>query len=208
MAGIALLLAGLTPALPEAAYAMAHAQDTVDSRGADALVLSAVGLVAWSVWAWGVLGLALTAASALPGVVGGAARRLVGVLLPAGARRGAALALGLGLGFAAPALADVGSAAGGPVLVTAASAAVPDWPTGEGDAVPDWPAERPADSHVVVRGDCLWDIAARRLSASGSPVTDAAIAAQVHAWWSANADVIGSNPDLILPGQVLRAPRV
>jgi hypothetical protein len=208
MTGIALLLAALTPALPAAAHALAHAQDTVDSRGADALVLSAVGLVAWSVWVWGVLGLVLTAASALPGVVGGAARRLVGVLLPAGARRGAALALGLGLGIAAPALAHGGSAAGGPPLaVVAASAVVPDWPADDGEAIPDWPAEQPADAHVVVRGDCLWDIAERRLAGSGTPVTDAAIAAQVHAWWTANADVIGPDPDLILPGQVLRAPR-
>lgn len=208
MAGIALLLAGLTPSLPDATHALAQPQDTVDSQGADALVLSAVGLVAWSVWTWGVVGLALTAASALPGVVGGAARRLVGVLLPAGARRGAALALGLGLGIAAPALVHLGPAAGGPALAVAAeSAVVPDWPADEGDTVPDWPAEQPADSHVVVRGDCLWDIAARRLSASGAPVTDAAVAARVHAWWTANADVIGPNPDLILPGQVLRAPR-
>lgn len=206
MTGIALVLVGLTPALPEAARALAHAQATVDSRGADALVLSAAGLVAWSVWAWGVLGLALTAASALPGVLGSVAHGVVGVVLPAGARRSAALALGVGLGIAAPALLGVGSSATGPPLTAAAGTAVPDWPV-DGGAVPDWPTQQPADSHVVVRGDCLWDIAAGRLGASGAPVTDAAIAASVHAWWSANTDVIGSDPDLIFPGQVLRAPQ-
>jgi nucleoid-associated protein YgaU len=60
---------------------------------------------------------------------------------------------------------------------------------------------------VVVRGDCLWDIAAGRLAASGSRPTDAEIATAVQAWWSVNADVIGPDPDLILPGQVLRAPQ-
>jgi nucleoid-associated protein YgaU len=100
------------------------------------------------------------------------------------------------------------------------TAAVPDWPEAPGalpdlpasaapEPVPDWPTTAPATApHVVVRGDCLWDIAALRLSTSGSPVTDAAIAAEVHAWWTANVGVIGSNPDLILPGQVLRAPLV
>jgi hypothetical protein len=28
----------------------------------------------------------------------------------------------------------------------------------------------------------------------------------VHAWWVANAGVIGPDPDLLLPGQVLRPP--
>jgi hypothetical protein len=209
MAGIALLLASLTPGLPAAVDALSHAQDTVDNRGADALLLPAIGLVAWLVWAWGALGLALTAFSAVPGVVGGAAGRMIRVLLPAGARRSAALALGVGLAVGAPVLVDVPAGTERPVLAVAvAAAAVPDWPLDDnGGDVPDWPAEQPADSHVVVRGDCLWTIAAHRLTASGAPVTDAQIAQAVQGWWSANADVIGPNPDLILPGQVLRAPQ-
>jgi hypothetical protein len=197
MAGIALLLASLTPGLPTAVDALSHAQDTVDSRGADALLLPAVGFLAWLVWAWGALGLALTALAAVPGVVGGAAGRVIHVLLPAGARRGAALALGVGLAIGAPVLVAVPAGTDHPVLAVAAAST----------AVPDWPAEQPADSHVVVRGDCLWTIAAQRLSTSGAPVTDAEIAQAVQSWWSANADVIGPNPDLILPGQVLRAPQ-
>lgn len=197
MSAIAVVLASLTPALPAAVAALVQAQDTVDSRGADTLLLAAVGLGAWFVWAWGALGLALTAAAAVPGVVGGPARLLVRVLLPAGARRGAALALGVGLGLAAPVLVDVPAGAERPVLAVAASPV----------AVPDWPAERPAGSHLVVRGDCLWTIAAERLATSGAPVTDTEIAQAVRAWWSANVDVIGPNPDLILPGQVLDAPQ-
>jgi nucleoid-associated protein YgaU len=83
--------------------------------------------------------------------------------------------------------------------------AVPDWPTEEA-AVPDWPVESPAPSHVVVRGDCLWDIADARLAAAEPAPTDGAIAAAVQTWWSANSEVIGPDPDLILPGQVLRPP--
>ena len=57
---------------------------------------------------------------------------------------------------------------------------------------------------VVVRaGDSLWSIAAREL---GPTATPEAITARWHAWYAANRHVIGSNPDLILPGQVLRTP--
>ena len=198
MAVVALALAALTPDLTRRPRRWRHAQRTVDTRGADALLVSAAGLVAWVIWAWGALGLALTAVSALPGAVGGAAGRLLRVLLPAGARRSAALALGIGLGIAAPVL--VSSPVVGTDYLTVAVATTPG-------AVPDWPAEQPADSYVVVRGDCLWDIAAARLGAAGSPVTNAATATAVQAWWSANAQVIGPNPDLILPGQVLRSPQ-
>lgn len=207
MAVVALLLAVLTPGLRETADGLLHAQRTVDREGADALLLSAAGLAAWAVWAWGVLGLALTAASVIPGVVGRTAGGLLRVLLPAGARRSAALALGLGLGIAAPVV--VGGPADGlrmDLAVATASGTVPDWPSADGDDVPDWPSAESAGSHVVVRGDCLWDIAGGRLVGSGTPPTDTEIAAAVQAWWSANEQVIGPDPDLILPGQVLRAP--
>jgi nucleoid-associated protein YgaU len=142
-------------------------------------------------------------------MVGAAAGLLVRVALPAGARRGAALALGIGLGVAAPVLLATPPGAARPVLAAAVSpaapATVPDWP-GAGRGVPDWPAEQAPGSHVVVRGDCLWDIAANRLRAAGSAPTDAEIAVAVQAWWSVNADVIGPDRDLILPGQVLRPP--
>ncbi len=206
MAGAAVLLASLTPPLRDLADALTHPQRTVDTAGADALLLSAAALAAWLVWTWGALGLALTAISAAPGFVGGAAGLLVRVVLPAGARRSAALALGLGLGVVAPVL--LGAPVGGdrPVLAAAVTpAGVPDWPAADG-GVPDWPAEPPAGSHVVVRGDCLWDIAADRLRATGQAATAEQVAAAVQVWWSANADVIGPDPDLILPGQVLRPP--
>jgi hypothetical protein len=32
------------------------------------------------------------------------------------------------------------------------------------------------------------------------------VAAATHAWWQANVDVIGPDPDRLLPGQVLVPP--
>jgi nucleoid-associated protein YgaU len=206
MAAVALFLSRLTPAPAELAAALGAPQHTVDTAGADVLLLAAAGLAAWCVWAWGALGLALTAVSAAPGAAGVAARVLLRAVLPAGARRGAALALGigLGLGVASPALA--GPPAGSPSGPAVTDrAAVPDWPAVAG-AVPDWPGTEAPAPHVVVAGDCLWDIAAGALRQSGPPPHPTDVATAVQAWWSANADVIGPDPDLILPGQVLQPP--
>ncbi|HZB19411.1 MAG TPA: hypothetical protein VE463_06190 [Blastococcus sp.] len=220
---IAALLATVTPSFIEMADALAAAQRTVDTAGPDALVVAAAGLLAWLVWAWGCLGLVLTAASALPGLIGGLARLGVQVVLPAGARRGAAVLLGLGLGVVAPLAGIATTALSVPAAAAAPAGGVPDWPAGpaatatpapsspasDGAGVPDWPdVPAPADgSHVVVRGDCLWHIAeARLLERPGTPMADGDIARAVHAWWAANADVIGPDPDRLLPGQVLRPP--
>jgi hypothetical protein len=223
MAAIAVALAALTPPFPAMAGALATAQRTVDTQGADVLIASTAGLLAWAVWTWGALGLTLTAASALPGIAGAAARLALQVALPAGARRSAAVLLGLGLGVAAPLLASAV-----PQLTSSASAAapaaagVPDWPApapaSDPTPVPDWPtgpetttgspSEAPAaGERVVLRGDCLWHIAADSLLGRlGRLPSESEIAADVHAWWSANADVIGPDPDLLIPGQVLRSP--
>ncbi len=215
MGMIAAALAVLTPSVPEMADAVLAAQRTADTVGAETLLVAAAGLLAWGAWGWGALGLLLTVASALPGTLGSAADLLVRVLLPSGARRGAALALGLGLAIAGP-------GAGATLLVVTASTAaaapaaapVPDWPITNTDStaaeLPDWPdAQIPptADSHVVVRGDCLWDIAGAQLAGRlGRSPTGAEIARTTHAWWTANAEVIGPDPDVLLPGQVLRPP--
>jgi len=216
MAGIANVLVALTPGLPAMTGAVTAAQRTVDTQGPDVLIASAAGLLAWAVWAWGAVGLGLTAAAAVPGAVGGAARVLLHVALPTGARRSAALLLGIELGITAP-LATSAL----PVLAPTASAAapvqeVPDWPAPASAAapVPDWPAAAvPAtaspvqEPRMVVPGDCLWHIAADSLLGQlGRLATDAEVAAAVDAWWHANADVIGPDPDRLLPGQALRAP--
>lgn len=65
-------------------------------------------------------------------------------------------------------------------------------------------AEAQASGTVVVRpGDSLWTIAAERL---GPAATPADVAAAWPAWYEANRDVIGSDPDVIVAGQVLVAP--
>ena len=56
---------------------------------------------------------------------------------------------------------------------------------------------------VVEPGDCLWRIAAEHLPPGAGA---ARVAAEWPRWWAANRDVVGPDPDLILPGQHLRAP--
>jgi hypothetical protein len=63
---------------------------------------------------------------------------------------------------------------------------------------------RPDAAEVVVhRGDTLWSIVARHL---GSHASDAEVARAWPRWYAANREVIGDDPDLIKPGQVLHAP--
>lgn len=227
-ATIALALAALTPSLPAMTGTVLAPQHTADTAGPEALVLAVTGLLAWGVWAWGALGLLLTAATALPGAVGTASALLTRVVLPGTARRGAALALGVGLGVAGPLAGTALVVLTAPAAVAApAPSGVPDWPAADpgASAVPDWPAASAAEpvvstpsvpdaptapapgAHVVVRGDCLWDVAGAWLSGRlGRAPTAAETAEATHAWWSANAAVIGSDPDLLLPGQVLRPP--
>lgn len=58
--------------------------------------------------------------------------------------------------------------------------------------------------HVaVVAGDSLWSIAARGLGASPSDVD---VALEWPRWYQANRAVVGDNPDVLLPGQVLTPP--
>ncbi|TPG19261.1 LysM peptidoglycan-binding domain-containing protein [Pedococcus bigeumensis] len=63
-------------------------------------------------------------------------------------------------------------------------------------------SDRAADV-VVHRGDTLWDIARRHL---GPGASDAEVAHAWPAWHEANRAVIGDDPDLIRPGQILRPP--
>jgi nucleoid-associated protein YgaU len=147
-------------------------------------------------------------------------------VLPASGRRAAALALGIGL-VAAPALTACTAPLPQPGVVLAADTQtppVPDWPAAPASpapappapsapasstpvaAVPDWPAPAPGD-HVVLRGECLWSIAEDDLRVrTGVEPARAEVAAAVQRWWTANADVIGPDPDLLLPGQVLHPP--
>lgn len=76
------------------------------------------------------------------------------------------------------------------------------------DVSPDTPSAPASDRSagiVVIRGDSLWSIAAAHL---GPGATDAEVAAAWPRWWAANRHVIGSDPDLLRPGQILRPPAV
>jgi hypothetical protein len=203
MAATAVALRVLTGPWQSAVATLAHASTVSVTSGSEPVVLAAAGLLAWAVWAWGVLGILLTAASAAPGAAGALARALSRLVLPASLRTASGLALGVGLVVAAPA------ASAAPAVAPAAMS-VPDWPADDGAsplAPPDWPAA-PAgdDGHVVEAGECLWRIAEDRLLATGAHPTAADVASAVDRWWSANADVIGPDPDLIHPGQVLLPP--
>jgi hypothetical protein len=201
MAAVAAALRALTGPWQSALSTLAHPSAVSATAGPEHVVLAATGLLAWAVWAWGALGLVLTAASAAPGFGGAAARGLSRLLLPASLRTASGLALGVGLVITAP--AAVAAPAAAPAAV-----AVPDWPADDpAPSLPDWPsAPSSAEKHVVVAGDCLWRIAEDRLLESGSEPTDAAVARAVDRWWTTNADLIGPDPDLILPGQVLLPP--
>lgn len=101
-----------------------------------------------------------------------------------------------------------------PGLTDADRIAVPDRPT---VGTPTRYAEiRPADRSrhqpnartptrvVVRRGDSLWTIAAKEL---GPGASNATIAKRWPDWYAANVRVVGDDPDLLLPGQVLRTPK-
>jgi hypothetical protein len=55
-------------------------------------------------------------------------------------------------------------------------------------------------------GDCLWSLAARDLAARHVGSRPADIALAWHRWYAANRAVIGPDPGLLHPGEVLRVP--
>jgi len=216
MAAVAWALTRLGPGLQETVTILGAPQRAVDTAGPDALLVVLSAALAWLAWAWGAVGLVLTALSALPGLPGRVAALLVTAVLPAGARRLAAVAVGVGLTAAGPAAVLAHAAAPVPTAVREAGAVTPllDWPERAGapgavtaPGAPDWPTAVEQELHRVAPGECLWDIARDRLLAGRSTgVTDAQVAAAAHAWWQANAAVIGPDPDLLRPGQLLRPP--
>lgn len=179
--------------------------------------------------AWAALVLALTALGAAPGVVGLLMRRAAAAVTPRAARAAIAAVCGL-----APAVVAAGSASASAlptVIATAASAPAPAAGSGEvppsaGTSLPtlDRPGE-PApgasgagagrdDAHVVQAGDTLWGLARAWLasqlpseqSSEQHPVSDAEIAEQWPRWYQANRNVIGDNPNVLVPGETLRPP--
>ncbi|MEO7070102.1 MAG: hypothetical protein ABI131_06375 [Nostocoides sp.] len=202
---------------------------------ADALTLL-LTLGALLLLGWFAIGVVLEALSVLPGAVGRWAARTAERLTPALATRVVALVLGSTVATAAlPTTALADTTGGGPRAGVVATAPDPGFapvtaaapspgsttsaPAPDPGFVPSRPTVRPVLSPsvltppgtglsaprgvVVHRGDTLWAIAARDL---GPEATDAEVAGHWPRWFAANRDVIGGDPDLILPGQVLRHP--
>lgn len=67
------------------------------------------------------------------------------------------------------------------------------------------PAQPAPGRHVVVRpGDSLWSIAESALRDSGASAAPAAVAAYWPRVYALNRDLVGADPDLLRPGQLLR----
>jgi hypothetical protein len=161
--------------------------------------LAATVLLACAAWAW--IATTATVLAAARGVQSGAVWRL-----PTGVRRMVLTACGVALvgGLTSPALAT-GSGHGRHGLV---GLPLPDRatisPRHRPEADSGRPRAGPGSSVVVVEaGDSLWSIAAADLPVGAS---DARITARWHAVYAANHSVIGSDPDLLEPGQRLRLP--
>lgn len=186
----------------------------------DEAIATVAGFAAELCFAYVALSAVLVGLARLPGLAGRLAGGLAVRVTPVLLRRALETTLGVTVATASVAASGPALAAGPtstrPPAVLATSTAPPPSPPAlpsldrpANPAPPPAPAPVPvrasADVAVVVhRGDCLWRIAARHLSADA---TDAQIAAAWPQWYAANRDVIGPDPDLLLPGQRLRSPR-
>ncbi len=198
------------------------------TAGPDATVAAVAALAAWATLGWLCLGLALTLVEAAAAV--GARRprlaRLAAAVTPVMLRSAVHASLRAGLvagtlsggvvtptlAWAAPApAAEVRLSDGSPAVRLADDRQQPRWPSLDrpAHAVPPPVAPRtdagnePASDYRVRSGDTLWSIAARHLPRGAS---DAQIARAWPRWWQANRSVIGPDPGLIRPRQVLIAP--
>lgn len=209
--GATAVLRWAAPGPAELLSAVQSPEQWVGLHGADSAVLVVAAMVGWLVLAWLVAGIVILAATELPGLAGRVAGHVAAVVLPAALRQGLALSLGIGLVTAGSGVAAAEPASGAPPGPTPGASV--DWPQ-QPPLVPDPPPTGPPvsgppeigdpiDGVVVAAGDSLWKIAANRL---GPQVGDPAIATAVQDWYTANRAVIGSDPDLIHPGQRLMPP--
>jgi hypothetical protein len=208
----------------DAAWVTARAGST----GIDDLVGLVASVLAGAVLGWMGLLTVLTAAARIPGLAGRAAANTAVRIAPSVVTGLVRAGVGLTV-VAAPAMVTMPAAAAG-VPVAAhdaedsedlATAALPgvgrpgdapvraEFVAATNSQQPDSPKDgRPGhatttDAVVVRPGDCLWTIAARAI---GPSATDAEIAATWPRWYARNRGVVGADPDLLIPGTVLRPP--
>ena len=204
--------------------------DGLAGAGVDRLVETGVLGVGLVLAGWLALSLVVATTCATgraAGVTWRAGERLVARCAPDLVRRALVLAVGAGIGLsaatgataAAPGDLDLGWAATaatatvGPAVAAASTSAAATAPPAAAAAtvsssvanVPA-PASAPAaqaDTVVVEPGDTLWRIAQRALPSDAGA---ADIASAWPDWYATNAALIGDDPDLLQPGQVLSAP--
>lgn len=198
----------------------------LEQVGVDRAAVDLAAGLLWLTAAWLAVGLLAAVAGRLPGVVGRLGSAVSRGLLPAGLHRLVAGTVGLGL-VLAPAVASAHPAPSPGPGAASRPHAVPSplWPTSPSRPTPPerhqqqqyvpaprWPSgsarhhEQPQADRDRIRvraGDSLWALAARRLGAGAS---DPQIARYWPRVYSANRAVIGDDPDLISPGQVLHVP--
>jgi LysM domain len=177
----------------------------------DLLVVLCAG-VATLISIWLVACWAAAVLTHLPGAMGRAAGRAYRRITPAALRGVMVIAVGTAVaaGSGQAALASPRSAAGVAVTVSASAMApdavardLPD-PGWSATASPSQAMPSPRTTEVTIRpGDTLWHVARRQLPPDASPL---AIDRAWRQWYSANADIIGDDPDVLNVGQRLRSP--
>lgn len=156
---------------------------------------------------WGWLVTSLVVGEVLAEAVGGARRRARGI--PSWLRHAVLAACGVAvIGAAAPATATPGEIhldRGGPDgSATVRGLPLPDRAVGDAHRPPPAArAEAAVRGHLVRPGESLWSIAA---TATGEAPDDGEVAAYWHEIYAANRHLVGPDPDLIHPGQLLRLP--
>ncbi|GAC1442021.1 MAG: hypothetical protein NVS3B26_03660 [Mycobacteriales bacterium] len=210
------VLLSAAPSLADAVQTLSCARLTPAADCSDdpmAPLLALVAVAAWATLVWLLVIAGTALASRLPGVTGRLAAVVCARLAPAALRR--LIEVSFGLTVAAGILGGSTSASADPALPPGppAAAAVPtlDWPSparspAQGPTVAPPPVatpQVPAAAVVVRPGDCLWSVTADHLPLGASA---AQIARAWPAWWAANRDVVGANPDLIRPGLRLIPP--
>ncbi len=172
---------GLAHALRASVLDLAATGASPDGRVAALLsaATTGAGLLGWTAWCGVLLVAWCRARRCWPAGSGGPWLRLAAVTL----------GVATGLTVTAPTLAAERPSAGcEPDRIRAALAGLPlpTLPT----AGTAGPSARPEPSYLVRRGDSLWSIAGSRW----------------RHWYAANREVVGPDPDLLLPGQRLRPP--
>lgn len=175
--------------------------DAVASSDFGRSLTAAAELTLVAISCWMVLCVALAAAAAQAVWLARVAHAVTPALLRRAMFMGAAGALVIGPVSAA------NNAAQGPADTTTGTSLdglrLPDRPSTPALTESRLAASEPLAPIVVRPGDSLWSMAARGL---GGDATISQINTATHQWYAANRAQIGSNPNLIFPGQELVPP--